>query len=405
MREKTPRKTLLLIQFSGSKKKKLKHGICSCMLYACVIFYLSMSHANDNKQQIKKLQQDILQKEKSVQQQQQQRIILLKQLKQQQQVIDQSTKAWRNTKHSLNILNHDIKLLNSLINKLQQDSIIQHKLLGQQLDTVFRQKLKANRQWIFSNHNHRDGERNKHILVYLISLNKEREKKIRYLQLTSIQLVAKKEEQQQKQHQQNTLLQQQQRVLRTARNTDQKILHDLNTSIKQNKERITKLRTYETQLRNTIACAQIELKAKVTAVEKPTPLVARLYGGLTVGQAIWPVIGRKIHSFGEPQKGDLRYKGLVIAAPQGSRVQAIADGKVIISDWLQGYGLIIAIEHGKGDMSIYGNNQSTLVHVGDQVKAGQVIALVGSTSSKISSLYFEIRRQGKAVNPIPWLRK
>ncbi len=73
---------------------------------------------------------------------------------------------------------------------------------------------------------------------------------------------------------------------------------------------------------------------------------------------------------------------MVIGASEGTEVKAIADGRVILADWLQGYGLVVVVEHGKGDMSLYGYNQSALVSVGSQVRAGQPIALVGSSGGQ-----------------------
>lgn len=125
--------------------------------------------------------------------------------------------------------------------------------------------------------------------------------------------------------------------------------------------------------------------------------------GRPAGQALWPVNGRVSHSFGETLQGELRWKGIVINAPEGSEVRAIADGRVLLADWLQGYGLVVVVEHGKSDMSLYGYNQSALVSVGSQVKAGQPVALVGTSGGQGQpSLYFEIRRQGKAVDPRPY---
>jgi septal ring factor EnvC (AmiA/AmiB activator) len=126
--------------------------------------------------------------------------------------------------------------------------------------------------------------------------------------------------------------------------------------------------------------------------------------GRPSGQNMWPVNGSLIHRFGEQLQGELRWKGIVISAREGSDVRAIADGRVILADWLQGYGLVVVIDHGKGDMSLYGYNQDALVSVGDQVRTGQAIAKVGNSGGQGQpSLYFEIRRQGQAVNPQPWL--
>lgn len=72
-------------------------------------------------------------------------------------------------------------------------------------------------------------------------------------------------------------------------------------------------------------------------------------GGLGAprGQAYWPVRGPILHRYGERLQGELRWKGMVIGASEGTEVKAIADGRVILADWLQGYGLVVVVEHGK----------------------------------------------------------
>ena len=189
------------------------------------------------------------------------------------------------------------------------------------------------------------------------------------------------------------------------------------------------MRANESRLRGRIAQAEAAAKARAEreareaqavrdrqqdasrkgTTYKPTEsersLMSRTGGlGSPRGQAYWPVRGTLLHRYGEQLQGELRWKGMVIAASEGTEVKAIADGRVILADWLQGYGLVVVVEHGKGDMSLYGYNQSALVSVGTQVRAGQPIALVGSSGGQgRPSLYFEIRRQGQAVNPQPWL--
>lgn len=69
--------------------------------------------------------------------------------------------------------------------------------------------------------------------------------------------------------------------------------------------------------------------------------------------------------------GELKWKGIVIKADSGKPVKAIANGRVILANWLQGYGLMIIIKHGDHDLSLYGYNQSISVKEGEFVSAGQ----------------------------------
>lgn len=97
-------------------------------------------------------------------------------------------------------------------------------------------------------------------------------------------------------------------------------------------------------------------------------------------------------------------KGIDIRAGEGSRVFSVGVGSVVFSGWLKGYGNLIIIDHGGGYHSLYGHLEGSQVDVGVEVEEGEEIATVGDTGSlKGAYLYFEIRKQGIAIDPLPWL--
>ena len=387
--------------------------------------------ADDNKSQLKSIQQDIAEKEKSVQAQKIQRSKLLDQLQSQEKVIAQASRQLRETRNSLNVLNNDIEQLNASIAKLEKQQTRQETLLSEQLDAAFRQGKHNGVQLLMGGE---ESQRSERILAYFGYLNAARQQNIDDLKLTRAQLARQKTTLEQKQQQQKSLLSQQQAQqdkLQQASAARKKTLSALENALQKDQADLVEMRQNESRLQDKIARAEREARERAErearAAEKvrqrqaqakskgssyqPTQsereLMARTGGlGSPSAQARWPVRGRIEHRFGETLQGELRWKGLVIDAPEGSEVKAIADGRVLMADWLQGYGLVVVIEHGKGDMSLYGYNQSALVNVGAQVKAGQPVALVGTSGGRgTPSLYFEIRRQGKAVNPLPWLGK
>ncbi|MCG8708338.1 murein hydrolase activator EnvC [Brenneria sp. 4F2] len=402
---------------------------CACAFCVGALLLSDISLAADNQQQLKNLQQDIAAKEKIVRQQQQQRGALIQQLKTQEQSIAQSSRQLRETRNTLSALNKELGELSVSITRLQSQQQKQQSMLSRQLDAAFRQGEHSALQLILSGE---ESQRSERILAYFGYLNEARQKSINDLQQTRAELASQKRLLEQKQNQQKNLLndqQQQRQSLEQAQSARQKTLTTLEGSLAKDQRLLTELRQNETRLRDQIARAEREAKAraereareaaKVRAKEqqakrsggsyKPTAseqsLMARTGGlGRPGAQAFWPVRGRIEHRFGESLQGELRWKGMVITAPEGTEVKAIADGTVLMADWLQGYGLVVVVQHGKGDMSLYGYNQSALVSVGAQVKAGEPIALVGTSGGQSQpALYFEIRRQGQAVNPQPWL--
>ncbi len=97
-------------------------------------------------------------------------------------------------------------------------------------------------------------------------------------------------------------------------------------------------------------------------------------------------------------------QGLTFFAQEGATVSAIYPGKVVFSDWLRGYGLLLIIDHGHGYMSLYAHNESLFKQKGEDVFQNEQIASVGHSGGiKENGLYFEIRHQGKVVSPLQWL--
>lgn len=124
------------------------------------------------------------------------------------------------------------------------------------------------------------------------------------------------------------------------------------------------------------------------------------------GSMTWPVSGNVISQFGEKRQGSVTWDGIRIQAPAGSEVRAVHGGRVMYADWLRGQGMLLVLDHGNGYMSLYAHNDVLLQEPGQWVKPGDVIARTGNSGGeKEPALYFEIRQNGRPVNPRQWLGK
>lgn len=118
-----------------------------------------------------------------------------------------------------------------------------------------------------------------------------------------------------------------------------------------------------------------------------------------------PVTGAIKARFGEVKSvGKLRWEGYFIEADNGNPVRAIADGSVVYNDWLQGFGMLVILDHGDGYMTLYGGNRDVAVQKEDWVQTGATIATVGdSGGQKTSGVYFEIRHNASPLDPKEWI--
>ena len=139
---------------------------------------------------------------------------------------------------------------------------------------------------------------------------------------------------------------------------------------------------------------------------RPKPPVVANATPIRVGGLGWPLSGNLLAGYGGTLPDGGNSSGLLIGAPTGATVKAVANGKVVFADWMNGYGLILIIDHGNGYMSLYARNEALLRDAGDSVKRGDAVASVGSSGGAgPPALYFELRRNGDPVNPSTWLQK
>ncbi|WP_210643068.1 MULTISPECIES: peptidoglycan DD-metalloendopeptidase family protein [unclassified Pseudomonas] len=137
-----------------------------------------------------------------------------------------------------------------------------------------------------------------------------------------------------------------------------------------------------------------------SVASKPTPAPMPPAGPAPTGWG-WPSNGVLIGKFSS--NGSLN-KGIDIAGDLGQPVLAASDGTVVYAgSGLRGYGELVIIKHSDTYVSAYGHNRRLLVREGQQVKVGQTIAEMGSTGTDRVKLHFEIRRQGKPVDPLQFL--
>lgn len=152
----------------------------------------------------------------------------------------------------------------------------------------------------------------------------------------------------------------------------------------------------------------IGVKPGMTGVSQKQPLVGNGAGAGNGANDVdtdfvwaWPIKGQIIGHFGS---GGLGNKGLDIAGRRGDAVLAAADGVVVyVGTGLVGYGKLIIIRHNNNYLSAYAHNDRFYVNEGDSVKVGEKIADVGSSGADRDELHFEIRRQGKPVDPLQYL--
>ncbi|HEX7916590.1 MAG TPA: peptidoglycan DD-metalloendopeptidase family protein [Rudaea sp.] len=176
------------------------------------------------------------------------------------------------------------------------------------------------------------------------------------------------------------------------------VLVDLDKQLKDDQARLAALGQDEKELSDLLA------KLRDVFADIPKQLAGAEPFASLRGRLNWPVRGRLVSGFGA-RSGERVSSGIVIAAADGAEVHAVSHGRVVFADWMRGFGLLLIVDHGDGYLSLYGYNETLLKDVGDWVNANEAVATSGSTGGqKMPGAYFELRAQGKPVDPRGWLK-
>jgi len=177
------------------------------------------------------------------------------------------------------------------------------------------------------------------------------------------------------------------------------LLVKLEKSIKSNTQRLEKMQVDQSRLKSLLD----ELEASLANIDLPSDSAPF---SQQKSKLPWPSHAKVVAEYGSSvAKGKLALNGMRFTTKENDPVTSIYSGRVIFANWIRGFGLLLIIDHGHQFMSLYGNNKNLSKETGDWVRAGETIAISSeSTTSPESGLYFEIRKQGKPLNPRKWLR-
>lgn len=187
--------------------------------------------------------------------------------------------------------------------------------------------------------------------------------------------------------------------LEVARDERTAVLAALERSIRSREQDLANMRRDAENLR--LLVQHLRQRAQIRAeldVNRPSFQSRR-------GELPWPLPSSPITAGFGSLKGEsgVRWDGVLLATQEGEEVRSVYYGRVVYTDWLRGFGLLIVVDHGDGYMSFYGHNEALLKEVGEWVAPSEVIALSGKSGGRGDAiLYFAIRRNGEPLDPSQW---
>ena len=175
---------------------------------------------------------------------------------------------------------------------------------------------------------------------------------------------------------------------------------------------IDRRRDLTAELAGELQAAQAKLQQTLGALNTGAPRAAADGSPLPIrpfrGALEWPVAGRMLTPFGRrgaTVSGAPAQSGVQFAAEEGTPVRAVHDGTVAFAGPFTGYGNLVIVDHGAQTLSLYGQLGAQQVERGAKIEGGAVLGTAGRILAGIPGMYFEMRVDGKPVDPLEWLKK
>lgn len=430
---------MILNLLSFNKLRCLSKLICVSFLLSIIL--TTYSSAAD----LNKLQNQITESKKTKAQQEKQQQILENDLQKSEQAIADASRQVNETKKTIDDQRQSLETLKKDSVELKKNKIKQQSLLQQQLVSAY---MTGQNDLIKLLLNQEDLSKIARAKSYYQYLNEARLESIEALNTTQLALTANQEKQtetlasledmyaQQKQTQATVSAEKSKRdkALKTLQkdinyqsnkiaqlNRSEKALkvrlaQELQAQARKNRELAAAKAREEQVLRNKKRAkaqeqAAAKAQAKEVATEKAKQTTRRSTAKNTKlarqkGKLQWPIEAKVLHTFGSARSSQVKWNGIAIAANEGERVRAAANGQVLFAGYFKGYGMVIALDHNDNYITLYGYNQTLLKEAGEIVLQGDAIALAGHSGGQDrNSLYFELSHKGQAQDPLKWLSR
>lgn len=350
---------------------------------------LSCAIAADRQQTQKKLQQlnvkinNLLQNLTHAQDEREQ---LHKKLSTTEKKISEGVRTLRSIQRTKQKNEQKITSLQNKIDQLNQDLVTQQQLLAKHIRARYQMGEYQALKWLINQNDPHTYSRVLNYYAYIVTSRqqlideiKEKQTNLNQNQQTLRKEVAKNK------HLQKQLSQNQQQLIKN-KSLHTNLIQSLNDDIHSKKHELQEFKKNKRALSNLLKSLA---KRSVVQANKSFELMR--------GKLPLPV---------QTTRKSLRRmnQGVTFFAEEGSEVSAVYPGKVVFSDWLKGYGLLLIIDHGQGFMTLYAHNQSLFKRKDETVQQGEQIATVGHSGGiRQNGLYFEVRMKGKAISPFDWL--